>query len=321
MQHTGLHWNERSHDRRVVFLIAEGSSDLLLVPLESLGHEHIFLGFGSWTEPRSSWVFMPEKHQYSPNIMGVVIFSDVHADPVALSALASCIRTPLFRQRFGNVDLMVNLGDLVHRGYHPQETLETIRSLSQEYRFISILGNHDHAFLNRLLVSGSDSASTYSHEQLRGSPLLSLFDKMPMEWSDNDMLFVHGGPLEMGNQTLRLKCWQRLSNTPGDSVTGYNYTAAMAFDALAVRGLTHLCFGHQHQNICCQKMPGGIVQKPINFKLVASKRADDEYRIEAASVLLDVPSLLRVGGCNGAEPEFAYTDFSTFWFIRIRSRN
>ncbi len=240
--------------------------------------------------------------------MGVVIFSDVHADPVALSALASCIRTPLFRQRFGNVDLMVNLGDLVHRGYHPQETLEIIRSLSQEYRFISILGNHDHAFLNRLLVSGSDSASTYSHEQLRGSPLLSLFDKMPMEWSDNDMLFVHGGPLEMGNQTLRLKCWQRLSNTRGDSSSGYNYTAAMAFDALA-------------QNICCQKMPGGIVQKPINFNLVASKRADDDYRIEAASVLLDVPSLRRVGGCNGAEPEFAYTDFSTFWFIRIRSRN
>jgi predicted phosphodiesterase len=253
--------------------------------------------------------------------MGVVIFSDVHADPVALRALASCIRTPLFRQSFGNVDLMVNLGDLVHRGYYPQETLEIIRSLSQEYRFVSVLGNHDHAFLNRLPVSGSDVASTSSHEQLRGSPLLSLFDSMPMEWSDNGMLFVHGGPLEIGNQTLRLKCWQRLSSTPGDSFTGYNYTAAMAFDALAEQGLTHMCFGHQHQNICCQKMPGGIVRKPIDFEPVASKRADDEHGIEAANILLNVPSLLRVGGCNGAEPEFAYTDFSTFWFIRICSRN
>ena len=253
--------------------------------------------------------------------MGVLIFSDVHADPFALRALAVCIRTPLFRQTFGNVDLMVNLGDLLHRGYLPQETLEIIRTLSQEYRLVSILGNHDHAFLNRLPVSGSDLASIYRHEQLRGSPLLSLFDKMPMAWSDNGMMFVHGGPLEIGDQTLRLKCWQRLSNTPGESVTGYNYTAAMAFDALAEKRLTHMCFGHQHQNICCQKMPGGIVRKSIDFEPVASKRADEEYLVEASRVLLDVPSLLRVGGCNGAEPEFAYTDFSTFSFIRIRARN
>jgi predicted phosphodiesterase len=253
--------------------------------------------------------------------MGVVIFSDVHADPVALRALASCIRTPLFRQTFGNVDLMVNLGDLVHRGYFPQETLEIIHTLSQEYRFVSVLGNHDHAFLNRLSVSGSDMVSTYRHEQLRGSPLLSLFDKMPMAWSDNGMLFVHGGPLEMGDETLHLKCWQRLSRTPGESFTGYNYTAAMAFDALAEQGLTHMCFGHQHQNICCRKMPGGIVREPINFELLASQRGEDEHCIEAARIPLDVPSLLRIGECNGSNPEFAYTDFSTFSFIRIRARN
>ena len=253
--------------------------------------------------------------------MGVVIFSDVHADPVALRALASSIRTPLFRQTIGNVDLMVNLGDLLHRGYFPQETLEIICMLSQEYRLVSVLGNHDHAFLNRLSVSGSDMASTDRHEQLRGSPLLFLFDSMPMEWSDNGMLFVHGGPLEIGDQTLRLKCWQRLSRTPGESFTGYNYTAAMAFDALAEQGLTHMCVGHQHQNICCQKMSGGIIRKPIDFEPVASKRADDDFHIEAACVQLDVPSLLRVGECNGANPEFAYTDFSTFSFIRICSRN
>lgn len=206
MQHKGLHGNDRVHGRRVVFQVAVGSSYLLIVPLDSLGHEHILLAFGSGTEPWLSLVFMPNEHEYSPTVMGVIIFSDVHADTGAISALASCIRTPLFRQSFGNVDLMVNLGDLVHRGYHPQETLEIIRTLSQEYRFISVLGNHDHAFLNRLSVSGSDVASTYRHEQLRGSPLLFLFDRMPMEWSDNGMLFVHGGPLDLGDQTLRLKC-------------------------------------------------------------------------------------------------------------------
>src|SRR5512137_464782 len=148
--------------------------------------------------------------------MGVVIFSDVHADPWALRSLALCIKTPLFRQSFGNVDLIVNLGDLLDRGYYPQKTLEIIRILSQQYRLVSVLGNHDHAFINRLPVGGSDIASTFRHEQLRGSPLLSLFDNIPMDWSDNGMVFVHGGPLELGDQTLRLKCWQRLSRTPGD---------------------------------------------------------------------------------------------------------
>ena len=108
-------------------------------------------------------------------------------------------------------------------------------------------------------MSGSDAASTYRHEQLRDSPLLSLFDAMPMEWADCGMLFVHGGPLELGNQTLRLKCWQRLSHESGDFFTGYHYTASMAFEALKKRGLTHMCCGHQHEHICCRKTADGIV--------------------------------------------------------------
>jgi Calcineurin-like phosphoesterase len=253
--------------------------------------------------------------------MGIVIFSDVHADPDALRVLVSCIRTPVFEKSFGTPEILMNLGDLLHRGDRPRETLEIIRILSQEYRLVSVLGNHDHAFLNQLPVSGSGPLSFFRHEKLRGSPLLSVFDNMPMEWSDNGMLFVHGGPLELGDETRWLKCWQRLSSTPGDSNAGYNYTAAMAFDALAARGLTHMCCGHQHQNICCRKMPGGIIQHPIEFAPVASMGGNEEYLIESASIPLDVPSLLRVGGCHGDTPEFAYTDFKTFSFIRIRAQN
>ena len=257
--------------------------------------------------------------------MGVVIFSDVHADSVALRALASCIRTSLFRETFGQVDVLVNLGDLVHRGDRPQETLEMIHNLSQEYKLVSVLGNHDHAFLNHLLVSGSDPVSSYRHEQIRASPLLSIFDNIPMEWSNRGMLFVHGGPLDLGDRTLRLKCWQRLSYDSGDSFTGYHYTAPMAFEALAARGFIHMCFGHQHRNICCRKTPEGIVQTPLEFESlpanIATKTEQDEYRIEVARIPLDVPALLRVGGCHGDKPEFGYTDFSTFSFIRITSKD
>jgi DNA repair exonuclease SbcCD nuclease subunit len=252
--------------------------------------------------------------------MGAVIFSDVHADSAAIEALGSCIRDPAFRTAFGPVDVLINLGDLVHRGSHPQETLEKFHSLSREYRMISVLGNHDHAYLNGILVSGSDAASTYRHEQLRDSPLLSIFDAMPMEWADKGMLFVHGGPLELGTQTLRLKCWQRLSHEAGDFFTGYHYTAPMAFEALEQRGLTHMACGHQHEHICCRKTPGGIVQQELEFKTMPFSQVGTSRTLDVARVSLDVPSLLRIGGCHGQAPEFAYTDFSTFSFIRITPR-
>ncbi len=253
--------------------------------------------------------------------MGAVIFSDVHADAAAISALAECIRSPFFLDRFGPVDVLVNLGDLLHRGDRPRETLEKVHTLSHQYRLVSVLGNHDHAFLHGLLVSGSDAASTYRHEQLRDSPLLSIFDSMPMEWSDHGMLFVHGGPLDLGTQTLRLKCWQRLSHESGDFFTGFHYTAAMAFEALEKQGFTHMCCGHQHENVCCRKTGTGIVQQPLDFHVMKSSDDRKGPVLETAAVPLNLPTIFRIGGCFGPEPEFAYTDYSTFSFIRITSRH
>jgi hypothetical protein len=249
--------------------------------------------------------------------MGAVIFSDVHADVDAIGAFASCIRSPAFGKEFGPVDVLVNMGDLLHRGSRPQETLEKVHTLSQEFRLVSVLGNHDHAFLNGILVSGSDAASTYRHEQLRDSPLLSIFDTMPMEWVDNGMLFVHGGPLDLGDQTLRLKCWQRLSHESGDFFTGYHYTAPMAFDALSKRGLTHMCCGHQHEHICCRKTPDGIIEQQLDFVPLNLTGGTGDVNLEIARVPLDCPTLFRVGGCHGDTPEFAYTDYSAFTFIRL----
>lgn len=253
--------------------------------------------------------------------MGAVIFSDVHADAAAMNALGSCIRDKAFLSLFGEVDVLVNLGDLMHRGNHPKETLESFADLSRKFRTVSVLGNHDHAYMNGILVSGSDAASTYRHEQLRDSPLLSIFDTMPMEWVDHGILFVHGGPLDLGTQILRLKCWQRLSHETGDFFTGYHYTASMAFDALAARGLTHMVCGHQHENICCRKTLAGIVRHDLEFRPVETMLGTPPARVEVAVVPLDVPALMRVGGCFGDAPEFAYTDFSTFSFIRIVPRN
>jgi hypothetical protein len=245
-----------------------------------------------------------------------VIFSDVHADAVAIAVFRRCIRQPSFSGYFGKFDVVVNLGDILHRGNHPKEVLVQIHDLAQEFRLVSIMGNHDHAFLNGLLVSGSDAASTYRHEQLRGSPLLSIFNGMPMEWVDDSMLFAHGGPLELGSSTLRLKCWQRLGREAGDSFTGYHYTPEMAFEALSSRRLSHLCCGHQHTSLCCRRTPDGARTYDLIFSQIPEAGHGIE-NLEVARVPLDVPSIMRLGACFGENPEFAYTDFSTFTFIRI----
>jgi hypothetical protein len=250
--------------------------------------------------------------------MGVVIFSDIHADAAAAAVFASFVRDPLFPVIFGPVDLIVNLGDILHRGHHPIEALEVILQLSREFRLVSVLGNHDHAFLNDIPVSGSDEASARQHDQLRGSPLLVFFHEMPMEWVHEGILFVHGGPLDLGTQTLRLKCWQRLSHSVGDSFTGYHYTASMAFEALGRRGLSHMVCGHQHSHICCRKLPAGIHQYPVQF-VPRHIWPETGHRIETASVPLDMPALFRIGGCHGDEPEFAYIDSSVFFFIRLKT--
>lgn len=249
--------------------------------------------------------------------MVVVIFSDVHADARALAAMRECIKSPHFIGRFGEIELIVNLGDLLHRGDRPQETLEAITDLSRSYRLVSLMGNHDNAFLTGLPVSGSDATSLYRHEQLRGSPLLSLFNGMPVEHVEDGMLFVHGGPMELGSSTLRQKYWQRLGREPGDTYAGYYYTPEMAFSVLKERNLRFLCCGHQHTSLCCRNPDGAGVQPcRLDFIPVTSPPPPKGGLYEAR-VVLDAPSILRVGACHGEIPEFACTDFKTFSFLRI----
>lgn len=249
--------------------------------------------------------------------MVVVIFSDVHADAGALAAMQTCIGNPRFIERFGKIDLLVNLGDLLHRGDRPKETLDAIADLSRSHRLVSLLGNHDHAFLTGLAVSGSDATSLYRHEQLRNSPALSLFNGMPVEYVENGMLFVHGGPMELGTSTLRQKFWQRLGRQPGDTYAGYYYTPEMAFDVLKERNLRFLCCGHQHTSLCCRN-PDGVGVRPCRLDFTpVTPPVRDKGGLYEARVLLDSPAILRVGACHGETPEFACTDFRTFSFLRI----
>ncbi|MDK2975453.1 MAG: hypothetical protein PWP08_1824 [Methanofollis sp.] len=242
--------------------------------------------------------------------MATVVFSDVHADARALSRVAAHLKNRRFAEYFGNIDCIVSLGDLLGRGYAPVETLAAMDRLKKEYQVISLLGNHDHAFVHGISVSGSDAASIRAHAPLEGSPLLDEIAGLPVETVIGRTLFVHGGPLSLGDALTDQPFWQRLSQRPGPSLSGYHYTPEMAFAELERRHVRHLCCGHQHVPLCCL----------LNGKKVANR----QIRYESAgglpdcdTVILDRPAILRVGACSGPHPEFAVTDFERFSFLRL----
>lgn len=242
--------------------------------------------------------------------MVVVVFSDVHADARALEQVASFLEDRRFAGLFGDIECIVSLGDLLGRGCAPAETLAAMERLKKEYRVISLLGNHDHAFVHGIPVSGSDVASIRAHAPLAGSPLLDGIADLPAEAVIDRTLFVHGGPLRLGDALTDQPFWQRLSERPGPSLSGYHYTPEMAFAELERRGLRHLCCGHQHTPICCLLEGNAIVNRRIRYEGGEGLPASD-------TVPLDRPAILRVGACMGPHPEFAVTDFERFSFLRL----
>lgn len=120
--------------------------------------------------------------------MRIGIFSDVHANIEALSAVVDAYRT-------ADVDRFVCLGDVVGYGANPNECCALVREVAEE----TLLGNHDAAVAGRMDYS-------YYYEAARQALTwhASILDPSHMEWlrarpytySLEDVGFCHGSPLE-----------------------------------------------------------------------------------------------------------------------------
>src|SRR5208337_726059 len=98
-------------------------------------------------------------------LMGsILLISDIHADIGALDEILRLAYSDDFSGRYGPVETVVNLGDVLERGYDPAGVVDRLSELDNVE---SILGNHDEAFLDRIQVSGSDVESELAHEQYR----------------------------------------------------------------------------------------------------------------------------------------------------------
>jgi hypothetical protein len=221
----------------------------------------------------------------------------VHADIQALKAILSITADKRFVRKYSRVERILNLGDTMERGSHPQEVVNTFEVLQQTLPVVSLLGNHDEALLFERPVSGSDSESREAHANsavyesfLRPLPHCCLD-------VDNRIIAVHGGPIdprELGDGWLFQRSWQRISTTSHLDASGYHYTPEEAFSYVKRaygNGYVILC-GHDHAEAAFSDRAGDLLE---TMRSQRSRFAGREVLSRWIARDLSTSYLIRVG--------------------------
>jgi predicted phosphodiesterase len=194
-----------------------------------------------------------------------LVFSDIHADIDALDTILDVTSISEFKKKYGEYSRIINLGDILERGTNPSQVLKKMIQLEKTYPLISIIGNHDEAFLYKRRVSGSTLESFAAHQALNeDDPGFfkqnndETFGQQQIIDKKNGLVLVHGGTLDPQKITppnagqeswLYQRTWQRLSEEEFEyfSYSGYHYTAPSAFkeSRKTLDNFVILC-GHQH---------------------------------------------------------------------------
>ena len=266
-----------------------------------------------------------------------LVISDIHADISGLNTIIDLTTSTDFKKKYGEISRILNLGDVLERGTNPKQVLEKIMELSKNYPVISVIGNHDEAFLYGRQIGGSSLESTSAHSSLTEEDLSFFKKNQDNTFGDQEfldkktgLLCVHGGPLDPKKITpkdagpeawLYQKSWQRLSeeNYEFFSYYGYQYTASSAFKEAKtkVENPLILC-GHQHIEGVIQQNKKGIREIHSRVKLLTEKI--DNFILEKREILIEPDSsyLVRVGlggpegyyGTGSATPHFGIIQYN-----------
>jgi len=198
-------------------------------------------------------------------LVSILVISDVHADIEALNAILSIVTDERFTHLYTKVEKILNLGDTIERGYHPNEVIEKLRELKKTLPVISLRGNHDEALLLGCPVSGSDLRSRQAHTN--SDAYASFLKNLPDCYlnEDNRILAVHGGPIDphrLGDDWLYQRIWQRISSRSYLDASGYHYTPQEAFEYVKQNyreGYIILC-GHDHDTAAYSDRQGSLLE-------------------------------------------------------------
>ena len=195
-----------------------------------------------------------------------LIISDIHADFISFNKILDLVFDKEFEQKYGKISRILNLGDVLNLGTHPKEVLNKLSSLEKNFEILSVMGNHDEAFFNNMILRKTSAESLRAHKELSENDL-SFFKKnlngkigqdQIIDSSRNISLF-HGGPLNpnkiipknnINNTLYYQKTWQRISPIDANFFhnSGYNYTPLTAFNEMKnfLKNFILFC-GHQHK--------------------------------------------------------------------------
>lgn len=121
--------------------------------------------------------------------MRIGIFSDVHANIEALTAVLEAFRSE-------RIDKYVCIGDTVGYGASPNECCDIIRELAA----FTILGNHDAAVAGRMDYSYYYDAARNAldmHARILTPANMSWLKSLPYQVQDGDLTFCHGSPVNL----------------------------------------------------------------------------------------------------------------------------
>lgn len=219
-----------------------------------------------------------------------------------------------FRENFGSIERIINLGDVLGRGNHPKEVIDMLKSISKSYSLNSVIGNHDEAFLYQRKISIDTEESVKAHSSLTVEDL-SFFKKnndgmyglQEIFDEKNKTIFVHGGPLDpkiiydknsQDDLWYYQKSWQRLTFKNSNFFTraGFHYTSSSAFSHVKQKtdDFVILC-GHQHTEAAVKQDKNGIKEILTGIKRDIVRNGDCVLEKIEIAIKEDTNYLIRVG--------------------------
>src|SRR4051812_19751966 len=127
----------------------------------------------------------------------VLAIGDIHGCSAALDTLLALVRP-------APDDLIVTVGDYVHRGPDSAGVLDRLIALQRAHRVVSLRGNHEELFLEAHANRRADVPVTHLH----------FIEDVCRDWYETDThLFVHANAdpeLALAEQLTRVLRWEKL---------------------------------------------------------------------------------------------------------------
>lgn len=187
--------------------------------------------------------------------MQVLVFSDIHANLVALDAILADAE--------GQYQAAWFLGDLVGYGPNPNECVERVRQLDN---LTAIIGNHDVAALGLIDIN------TFNVDAQRA-----------IRWTQDNLTAETVDYLKSLPQTVDKSPYWLAHGSPRDPVWEYILDRYIAMQNFNHFETPYCLVGHTHTPVVYQRMDGNIFEYPPNYEDSIALN-DGRYIINPGSV-------------------------------------